>query len=126
VVAGSGQPAPLDPTLLGVLGLAALGSAAAIPVVRRALMPGRSDHSGGVSPTRSAATTATQRFNTALIVSLAMAEAIAICGLVLTFLSLDARYVQVFAVFSLINLALYFPRTDAFLGVLRAAAEQRP
>lgn len=121
VVSSSGAGQPLEPVMVYVIGAVALGCLGAIPFLRRVLMPPMSDTSPGMDAAPDLADKAVAQVMAGTIISLAMAEAVAIFGLVLTFISHDVRYVAGFAAVGLAVMAFFFPRESLLESALNAA-----
>jgi hypothetical protein len=113
------------PLFVYALVAVALAVSTTIPLLRRAMLPSMKAATslGEAAPAQGPdSRAAVARYQTAQIVSWALAESIAIDGLILTFISHDLRYYLGFVAAALANFALYRPRADDVESILRAAA----
>ena len=115
--------APLDPNLLYVLcGVAAM-TLGAIPIVRKRLLPPAKDGGPVSDDQRSPAVSgALQKLFSAQIASWALAESVAIDGLVLSFTTFDLVYVEAFGAVAIAALVALRPTRERLEATVRAAA----
>jgi hypothetical protein len=115
------KPAPME--IVYAFGAVAVMVAVAIPIVRRRMMPPRSDDAGLVVLPGRDAETAVGRYLVVHIVSLALCECVAVMGLAITLSGHEPTYVLGFAAASLVGMILCRPSPELLRGVLRAAAQ---
>jgi hypothetical protein len=121
----------VDDILLMALSVVALGSLAAIPIMRKIMMGGLGLSSGGapfrpVDPApleqaEAAYAEALAKYHKATITGLALAESIALYGFVAAFLSHDPKLSLPFMLLGVAVAALQFPREDGVRSLLTPA-----
>jgi len=131
VAAAEAGPSPsaadLQPMLIGLVIVSVLITVAVIPLVRRFALPPRRPPSpeAVAAPSTPATDAALRRLFTVQVTSWAFAEAIAIYGLILSFLSHEPAYYLYFTLGALLNFALYRPRRSLAEAVVAAAGPER-
>ncbi|SRR6266568_46324 len=117
------QPPALPLAVPVTIGAVALGVVVAIPILRARLMPPVAETGGTGMLSAKDAETAAGNYFIVHVLSLALCEAVATLGLVLTVLTSEPRCVLGFAAVAAAGMAILRPSAERLRGVLRAASQ---